>query len=189
MNAPSFDALTRRFTTDLPRRGALALMTGAVSSLVLGGVLPVAAGCKKAGKKCDKNKDCCNNARCRGKKCKCKSRFTECGGKCFDLDTSKSHCGSCNTACASGESCVAGVCAEGGCSADLDSCAAGALCIACPDRSGSVCYVDNDGVVRCSIFLLCTNCEDDLDCEGFGPGARCVQCAGQCGGGGACAGD
>jgi hypothetical protein len=189
MDARSFDALTQHLTEGMPRRNSLAVLIGGISSLLLGGTSRVEAGCKKVGKKCDKNKDCCNKARCRGKKCKCKSGFTECGGKCFDLDKDDKHCGSCNTACATGESCVAGVCAEGGCTADRDSCAPDALCITCPDRPDSVCYVDNDGVVRCSLVILCFNCEDDLDCEGFGPGARCVQCAGQCGGGGACAAD
>jgi len=190
MDSQLFDDLARRLAPELPRRGVLALLIGAVSPLLPGGASPVAAGCKKVGKKCDKNKDCCNKARCRGKKCKCKSGFDECGGKCFDLDTSENHCGTCNTVCASGQSCVAGVCAEGGCTADLDSCAPDALCVACPDRPGSVCYRDDSGTPRCSVFLLCFPCEEDADCEGFGTGARCVtSCPGQCSSGTACAAD
>ena len=188
MDARSFDNLARRLTMGLPRRGALAVMAGAGSSLLLGRA-PAVAGCKKVGKKCDKNKDCCDNARCKGKECKCKGRFSECGGKCFDLDKDEKHCGSCNTACAAGESCVDGVCAEGGCTAELDSCVEGARCIACPERAGSVCYRDDSGIPKCSVFLLCFDCEDDLDCAGFGPNARCVtSCPGQCSGT-ACAAD
>jgi hypothetical protein len=113
MDAQSFDALTRRFTTELPRRGALAVMTGAVfSSLVLGRASPVAAGCKKVGKKCEKNKDCCDGAKCKKDKCKCKSGRQECGGKCYYLDRDENHCGNCNIQCekAEGEICSNGNC-------------------------------------------------------------------------------
>ncbi len=189
MDPQSFDTLARRFLARLPRRGALAVLAGGVTAPLLGGSPPVQAGCKKVGKTCDKNKDCCKNARCGGKKCKCKSGFTECGGKCFDLNEDEKHCGSCNTACATGERCVAGVCAEGGCTANRDSCAEDALCLSCPDRADAVCYLDNDDQVRCSRFLLCFTCEDDSDCEGFGQNARCIaSCPGQCSGT-ACASD
>ena len=115
MDGPSFDALTRQLASRLPRRGVFALMTGAASSLLLGGIPPVAAGCKKVGKKCDKNNDCCDHAKCKGGKngeCRCKSGFTECGGKCFDLDKDENHCGSCNTACDPGWGCFDGVCVD-----------------------------------------------------------------------------
>ena len=190
MDSRSFDAFTRRLATRLPRRGALALLAGGAAPLLVNAPPPARAGCKKVDKKCDKNKDCCDDARCQGKKCKCKSGFTECGGKCFDLDKTENHCGSCNTNCSAGESCVAGACVEGGCTAELDTCAPDALCIACPDRPGSVCYRDDSGSPRCSVFLLCFPCEEDADCEGFGPGARCVtSCPGQCSSGTACAAD
>ena len=112
MDARSFDAFTRRLTTELPRRGALALMTGAASSLLLGGVSPVAAGCKKVGKTCDKNKDCCDGAKCKKDTCKCKSGREECGGTCYHLDRDENHCGSCNTQCDEdeGEICSNGRC-------------------------------------------------------------------------------
>lgn len=187
MDGRSFDALARRFTTGLSRREALTGMAGAGSSLLLGHA-PASAGCKKVGKKCDKNKDCGDNARCGGKKCKCKGEFAECGGKCYALDKDDKHCGSCNTACSAGESCVDGVCTEGGCTAGLDSCVEGAPCIACPQRADSVCYRDEAGTPRCSRVLLCVNCEEDLDCAAFGANARCVtSCSGQCSGT-ACAG-
>ena len=62
MDARSFDTLTRQLTKGLPRRQSLALMIGGMASLLLGGRSRVAAGCKKVGKKCDKNKDCCDGA-------------------------------------------------------------------------------------------------------------------------------
>ena len=186
MDARSFDNLARRLTTGLPRRAALALMA---SSLLVGGAAPVGAGCKKVGKKGDKNKDCCDNARCGGKKCTCKGRYSECGGKCYDLTKDEKHCGSCNTACAAGETCIDGVCAEGGCTTELDSCAEGALCLACPDRADAVCYLDEGDHPRCSRFLFCQTCDEDSDCGAFGSNARCLtSCPGQCSGT-ACASD
>jgi hypothetical protein len=197
MNAHSFDAITRHLRNGCGRRQAVTLLTsGALSAFLLGRGSVVQAGCKKVGKKCDKNKDCCDGARCKGDKkdkkgkCRCKGRFTKCDNKCYDLDKDEQHCGACDTACLAGESCVNGICAEGGCTIDRDSCAPDGSCISCPDRPGSVCYLDGDGRTRCSRFLLCGGCENDADCAGLGPGARCVECAGQCGGsGGACAAD
>lgn len=175
----------------MPRRPLLGVLAGGLLAAL---AFPEpASACKKAGKKCDKDRDCCDHAKCQGKKCTCKSGFDECGGKCRDLDKDVNHCGGCNTACLLGESCVDGVCAEGGCTIDRDSCAADALCVGCPDRPGSVCYLDNGGQVRCSLVILCFDCDDDAFCEDlFGPGARCVDCAGQCSGtisGRACAAD
>ena len=110
MNPRSFDALTRRLTTKLPRRKAIAPLAGVVSSLLLGGVRTVEAGCTKVGKKCDKNKDCCDGAKCKKDKCTCKSGRTECGGKCYKLDKDEKHCGACNTRCTEHELCLSGVC-------------------------------------------------------------------------------
>ena len=72
------------------RRSLLQLVTGTAL-----GALPAAlfdrksahAGCKKVGKKCDKNKDCCDGARCEGDKkdkkgkCRCKAGLKDCPGK------------------------------------------------------------------------------------------------------------
>ncbi len=112
MDPRSFDAFTRKLATRLPRRGALALLAGGAAPLLVNAPPPARAGCKKVGKNCDKNKDCCDDARCQGKKCTCKSGFTECGGKCFDLDKDENHCGSCNTACDPGWGCCDGVCVD-----------------------------------------------------------------------------
>ena len=187
VNARRFDALIRHAATGKTRRQILGAMTTLFGiSLALPG--HGAAGCKKVGKKCEKNKDCCDHAKCQGKECKCKSGFTECDKKCFDLDKDEQHCGNCDTACATGESCVAGTCAEGGCTVNLDSCAPSALCTPCPDRDESVCYLDDAGQARCSRVILCFDCESDASCEEvFGTGARCIACAGQCGSGRACA--
>lgn len=72
------------------------------------------AGCKKPGKKCKKNKDCCDGAKCKGKKCRCSNGRATCGKTCADLQTDLDHCGVCNLACAAGESCQGGTCVAGG---------------------------------------------------------------------------
>lgn len=76
-----------------------------------------AAGCKKVGKKCDKSKDCCDGAKCKGGKkgkCRCKGSRKECGKECVDLNNDDQHCGACDTVCTGAASCQNGACAEGG---------------------------------------------------------------------------
>ncbi len=114
MDEQSFDAFTRGLTAIVPRRRTIALLAGVVSPLLTPGASPVAAACKKVGKKCDKNKDCCDGARCGGKKCKCKSGFSKCNKKCYDLDQDENHCGACDNACAPAATCIDGACVEGG---------------------------------------------------------------------------
>jgi hypothetical protein len=189
MNERRFDTIARGLAGPLPRRPLIGVLAGALTAAW---VLPEQAlACKKVGRKCDKNKDCCDGARCKGGKngkCRCKGGFTKCGKQCYNLDKDEQHCGACDNACAEGDSCIDGSCAEFGCTANLDSCEEDALCIACPNRPEAVCYLDDEGRARCSLVLLCTGCEEDADCDGFGPGARCVlNCPGQCSTG-ACAG-
>ncbi|AUX41415.1 uncharacterized protein SOCE26_028270 [Sorangium cellulosum] len=43
----------------------------------------------------------------------CEAPRTQCDGVCVDASTDPSHCGTCGTTCASGETCSAGVCAPG----------------------------------------------------------------------------
>jgi hypothetical protein len=116
MDEQSFDAITRGLTVDVPRRRTIAMLAGAVSSLLARGAPPVAAACKKVGKKCDKNKDCCDGAKCEGEKrdkkgkCKCKNRFTKCNKHCYDLDKDDQNCGVCGNACVPPEECCDGEC-------------------------------------------------------------------------------
>jgi alpha-D-xyloside xylohydrolase len=44
----------------------------------------------------------------------CGANQTQCGDSCVDLDSSNAHCGSCDTACMPGETCVAGICTSSG---------------------------------------------------------------------------
>jgi hypothetical protein len=188
MDGERFDGIVRALARVRSRRGVAGIAASVLGAAFLAPESSLA--CKKVGKKCDKNKDCCDGATCKGGKngkCRCKGGRTECGGKCFDLESDGQHCEGCGVTCADGEACVGGVCAEGGCTAALDSCAAGGsagtACMTCPNVAESVCYLDSGGAPRCNRFLLCFPCASDSDCETLtDPGARCVACAGQCSG-------
>jgi DNA-binding beta-propeller fold protein YncE len=115
MESRRFETFTRILADSHPRRWIVGSLLSAISTTL---VAPgIALACKKVGKKCDKNNDCCDGARCKGGKngkCRCKSGFSKCGNTCFDLDKDEKRCGSCNTTCASAATCQNGVCAEGG---------------------------------------------------------------------------
>lgn len=115
MDSRSFDAFTRHLAGALPRRGALGLATGAIATLYLRQAHPIEAGCKKVGKKCDKNNDCCDGAKCKGGKkgkCRCKSGRQDCDGdgKCENLNTDEVNCGACGVVCIPPNQCCDGVC-------------------------------------------------------------------------------
>jgi hypothetical protein len=104
------EAITRHLATELGRRR---FGVGAATSLVATMLLSrPALACKKVGKKCDKNNDCCDGAKCKKDTCKCKSGRTECGGKCYKLDKDEKHCGACNNRCTGPELCLSGVCID-----------------------------------------------------------------------------
>src|SRR5688572_17379558 len=99
MIGSQLDIFARQLARTLPRRPAIGVLTGLLS---IGFARPQPAlACKKVGKKCDKNKDCCDGARCKGDtkkkkgKCRCKGGFTKCGGTCHDLNQDEQHCGGC----------------------------------------------------------------------------------------------
>jgi len=87
-------------------------LIGSLAALLAGLSRPPAAlaACKKVGRKCDKNQDCCDHADCKGGKCKCRKGYKECQGRCYDLDKDEKHCGTCTTKCAVGETCRDGRC-------------------------------------------------------------------------------
>ena len=147
-----FDAWVRGLSASPSRRSLLQLVTGTAL-----GALPAAlfdrksahAGCKKVGKKCDKNKDCCDGARCEGDKkdkkgkCRCKAGLKDCPGEnaCKNLDADENHCGSCGNQCAAGEVCCSGACTQDSlwdtCGACGNQCALGEVCAADSDRCES----------------------------------------------------
>src|SRR5687768_1596346 len=104
MNGYWFDKWTKRFETGLPRRTTVALLSGAVAAVFVDDKRSAMAGCNKVGRKCDKNKECCDGARCKGgkkSKCRCKSGLKECPGEkaCKNLNTDLKHCGTCGNDC------------------------------------------------------------------------------------------
>jgi hypothetical protein len=185
MNTSRFDGFLRRVTQALSRRQILSAFT-----LVLtpGLILPEhALACKNAGKKCDKNKDCCDGARCKGGKkgkCRCKSGLNECGGKCQNLDTDGNHCGSCNAGCATGIPCTNGACCVPITRAFEESRGSCASSDACCD-AGTCCTFLDGGGPESKCFDLLTHqtacgatCETVVNCLNFQPDRQCVN--GEC---------
>jgi hypothetical protein len=170
-----------------------------VAGLAAGLALPLigrapraAASCKKVGKKCDKNKDCCDGAECKGGQCACKSGRAECDGKCYKLDTDENHCGDCDTACAAGETCCDGACVDlesdaANCGSCGTTCAEAVACVAGVCDPSSECPAD---AAFCSLegpVYVCggpdTNCACSPTTEGTvrcgdltTEGALCGQC-------------
>lgn len=166
MDGFRFDTLTKAFTTSR-RITARAFLSVALGALLTNRAADEAsAGCKKVGKKCDKSKDCCDGAKCKGGKngkCRCKSGLTECAGEkdCVDLNDNLNHCGACGNACAAGDVCCNGQCA------DLDENRGN--CGACGVACGSVQTCSAGQCVICQpLTPLCGNtcCAEDSCCLG-----------------------
>lgn len=167
MNASRFDALVVRLAHALPRRRVL---SASAAVLAVGLAHPeYARACKKVGKKCDKNKNCCDGARCKGDrkdkkgKCRCKNSHT-----------------TCNTSCCSGsEECVGGACLTppGGCPPGADSCGTG-VDVPCAGGGTCECGQTTEGATVCGDVTtsgaLCGQCDSSADCASFGPGAFCL---------------
>jgi hypothetical protein len=113
MDEPRIDVIAKRLSAGFSRRRVVGGLSGglaAVGALLRPKPAP-AGGCKKVGKLCDKNQDCCDHAECKGGECKCKSGWKECGGGvCVNRDTDESHCGHCGTVCGEDEVCDGGEC-------------------------------------------------------------------------------
>jgi hypothetical protein len=174
VNSHWFEILTRRLAGEQPRRR---FMDGLMGIVVAGALLPrsAEAGCKKIGKNCDKNSDCCDGATCKGKKCKCKSGYDDCdgNGKCERVTNDDANCGACENICPDGENCRDGTCERcvpltplfeqppQTCSSDAECCGDG-LCCTFDDESGgfitgcydllthaTACGLSCDAVVNC----------------------------------------
>ena len=114
MIGSQLDTFARQLARSMRRRPAIGVLAGLLS---FGLARPQPAlACKKVGKKCDKNKDCCDGARCKGDakdkkgKCRCKSGYKECNKRCYDLDKDPQNCGSCGNACVPPDACCDGQC-------------------------------------------------------------------------------
>jgi hypothetical protein len=189
MTESRIDWLARRCAAGLDRRQ---LAAGVLTVFAGGVALPgsARAGCKKVGKKCDKNQDCCDHAECKGRECTCKNGFEECDGKCFDLDREEKHCGACDSPCAAEESCCDGTCVD--LATDLGNCGAcGRACDETEECVAGVCTTPPGGCppgadTCAGIFVSCTGgapCVCLQSTEGATlcgdqstPGAICGQC-------------
>jgi hypothetical protein len=195
MENAHFDALVRRLAAS--RRATFRVaFAGVVGSLLAGrGAAEVLAGCKKVGKKCDKSKDCCDGARCRGGKkgkCRCKAGLKDCPGEknCTNLDTDLSHCGACGNVCEAGEACCAGACTDlqtdaNNCSACGQACGGSNSCVAGVCTTADGCPVGADACAGERVICpggqncVCSrSTEGETICGDAGtPGAICGQCA------------
>lgn len=101
--------MTSTFCEVFPRLLTIARQRRSVIGLLAVGAALVhpqlALACKKVGKTCDKDGDCCDGAKCKNKTCRCKSGYTKCDKRCYDLDNDEQHCGTCGNACKTGETC------------------------------------------------------------------------------------
>ena len=185
MDEQPFDMLARRLARAGPRRPLFGGLAGAVLTRL---ALPeTALACKREGRKCDRNQDCCDGARCKGGKngkCRCKGGFTKCGGKCKNFDTDENHCGNCNTGCAAGIPCSDGTCCipvrgafeePAGSCVSSDECCAGGTCCTFNDPGGpqSICIDLLTHQTACG-----STCETVVNCLNFQPDRQCVN--GEC---------
>ncbi len=81
MHSSRFDAIIRSLAPSRSRRSLLSAIGGYATS-VLASSPSAAAKCKRIGKHCKRNKDCCQGARCKGGKCRCAGGRDVCGQAC-----------------------------------------------------------------------------------------------------------
>ena len=112
MPEPPPDTIARTLASGLSRRRLIA----GLAAFVLPVLTPARTGaaCKKVGKRCDKDNDCCGGAECADGACACKPDRDACGGPCSKLATDERHCGACGNACGQGTTCKNGTCAAPG---------------------------------------------------------------------------
>jgi Stigma-specific protein, Stig1 len=172
MHQRRFDTLALVVAGVQPRRRIFGGVLSAISAAL---ALPeIALACKKVGRKCDKNKDCCNGARCIGGKngkCRCKGGFTTCNKDCFNLDIDEKHCGSCSDACASGETCCNGTCVDlqtdlSNCGSCGHACGETESCVAGVCFTADGCPVGADGCAAPPVPCGMGNCFCSQSTEG-----------------------
>ncbi len=164
MDPTRFDSLTRALIAS--RRATLAGFAAGAVAWLASGANPAPAACKKVGRNCLRNSDCCDGAKCKGganSKCRCKSGFDDCdgNGRCEPLDADNANCGACGVACSSGTTCCDSACVD--LQADRNHCGS----------CGAACQVDDvcfEGFcVRClADSVPCGNdcCRPDDCCDG-----------------------
>ena len=115
----SFDELAKGLASGTVSRGkAIRWMGGALLGAALASLPGVALAdddCRRLGRECRRDSQCCSrNCIRRGddKVCACPTGRTRCkDDRCVNLNTNERHCGECFNRCAEGEQCVNGMCA------------------------------------------------------------------------------
>lgn len=203
MDGSRFDEVARRWAVDsATRRATLRLALGALLSAALARPSRGAAACGLVGSSCASRDDtaCCPGSVCRQTPngtfaCRCRYRRTECGGKCWVLAVSETHCGQCGNPCAAGQRCCDGACHDacpGGQAFDEAICGCrcdgggpfcgGACCGADQTCCGGACY-DACPAGKTRDGTTCA-CVADVTC--LANGARCGRardaacCSGRC---------
>lgn len=139
------------------------------------------------GEECGADEECVNDRcealpPCGDGACECEEGLSQCGQRCFDLETDARHCGSCSNLCDAGLECVDGQCA---CPGGMLACWSGCLdptsdplnCGAC----GALCENSTfceEGECRCPEGLAsCDGTCVDLEASRF----HCGDCGTKCG--------
>jgi hypothetical protein len=130
MESRKFDNIARWLGATESRRTLLGAAVGALTGSLwssFGG--SVAAKCKPSGGTCDKSGDCCQGARCRHGRCRCRKGWAVCGSDklCRNLSTDPTNCGAC------GQTCFTGCCFGGECQNP------------CGDDCCAECFAEADG--------------------------------------------
>ena len=160
----------------MARRNILALTMSAAAAWFAASALKAQTDCKKVGRNCDRNGDCCPGAECRGGECRCKDGREECNGECFHLDRDEDHCGACDSACSADETCCDGACTD--LNADSDHCGS------CENRCPGICSPNADpgGQQICHGPRCCSQgvCVDDVQSDPDHCGSCGNRCPGIC---------
>ncbi len=134
----SLDELAKGLATGTLSRGkAIRWMGGALLGAALASFPGVAwaDGCRRLGRECRRDSQCCsNNCVRRGddKVCGCPQGQRRCNDRCVNPKRNENHCGSCSNRCQTDQSCVGGVCCPDaqvcGTGTSLTCCAEGEEC-------------------------------------------------------------
>jgi hypothetical protein len=176
MDGPRFDTLARTLAAS-HRTSRKTLLGAGLALLLAGRGREAAADCKKVGQGCDRDNDCCKGAECNGGDCECKNGFTDCSGRCKNLDNNESHCGACDNACGRGGTCCSGDCA-GDFQSDPNHCGG------CGNRCRGICSEVPGEAPQCHGPRCCSDgeCVEDVQ---FNPD-HCGACDNACGEGETC---
>jgi hypothetical protein len=111
MRPSHLDHVARSIASGLSRRRLIGGLIGGASTPSLSRAIAAAKKpCRKIGKKCANNGDCCHNAICLKGRCACPRGYRLCDDVCRNLSSDENHCGACGYDCDPHLTCVSGVC-------------------------------------------------------------------------------